>query len=222
LNDAAMNLSVNKNDQITKGPHIILESPLFYSFFQWMMGSHNKYRMYVTEYLKPFPNCRILDIGCGFAGILEHLPQNVEYVGYDISPAYISYAQKKYGNRATFYNQRVDEMQVQNNNSFDIVLADGLLHHLNDQEAQNLFRIAFRALRDNGFMFTSDPTFIENQGIIPRFISSMDRGKHVRSPDEYKKIAQPSFPHTESYIIHNISNRPQTGCFLKCYKTPIK
>lgn len=221
MNDVVMNLSFNNSDQITMGLHGLLEYPLVYSFFQWIMGSHNKYRMYVNEYLKPFPNCRILDIGCGFAGILEHLPQDIEYVGYDISKAYISYAQKKYGNRATFYNQRVDDMQVQNN-LFDIVLADGLLHHLNDQDAHNLFHIGFLALRDNGFMFTSDPTFIENQGIISRFISSMDRGRHVRYPHEYKKIAQTRFPYAESYVIHNISNRPQTGCFLKCYKTAIK
>ncbi len=214
-----MNLSVDKSDQTTNGMHAILEHPQFYAFFQWLMASHNKYRMYVNDYLKPPPNCRMLDVGCGFAGILEHLPLDVEYVGYDISPSYISYAKKKYGHRATFYNQRVDDMEIQNINSFDIVLADGLLHHLNDQEAQNLFRIAFMALRDRGFMFTADPTFIENQGIIPRFISSMDRGRHVRYPHEYKKIAQTYFPHTEAYIIHNVSNRPQTGCFLKCYKT---
>lgn len=214
-----MKAKVDKNDQITIGLHGLLEHPLVYSFFQWIMGSHNKYGMYVNGYLKPFPNCRILDIGCGFAGILEHLPQDIEYVGYDISPAYILYAQKKYGNRATFYNQRVDEIEIHNNNSFDIVLADGLLHHLNDQEAQNLFHIGFLALRDTGFMFTADPTFIENQGIIPRFISSIDRGRHVRYPQEYKNIAQTSFQNTETHILHNVSNRNQTGCFLKCYKT---
>lgn len=213
-----MNTSVDKNDQITRGLHALLEQPLIYSLFQWIMGSHNKYRMYVNEYLKPDPRCRILDIGCGYAGILNHLPQDVEYVGYDISPDYIAYARKRYSHRATFFNQRVNEMQLQNRNSFDIVLADGLLHHLNDDEARELFKTGYDALHDTGFMFTADPTFIENQGFIPRWISSMDRGRHVRYPREYKGLAEKSFPLVDMHIIHNISNRPQTGCFLKCYK----
>jgi len=215
-----MNASINKDDQITGGIHAILEHPLLYSLFQWIMGSHNKYRMYVEGYLKPTPGCRILDIGCGYAGILDHLPQDIEYVGYDISQEYISYARRKYGHRATFYNQRVNEMQLQNKNHFDIVMADGLLHHLNDAEAKDLFAAGYDALHDSGFMFTSDPTFIENQKFIPRLISSMDRGRHVRYPHEYKKIAETSFQVVDAFIIHNISNRPQTGCFLKCYRDP--
>lgn len=214
-----MNTTVDKNDQITRGLRALLEQPLFYSFFQWIMGSHNKYRMYVNDYLKPGPKCRILDIGCGFAGILKYLPRDVEYVGYDISREYIAYARKIFGHRATFYNQRVNEMQLENSNLFDIVLADGLLHHISDDEARELFKTGYSALRETGFMFTSDPTFIEDQQLIPRLIGSLDRGRHVRYPQEYKKLAETSFPHVEAYIIHNISNRPQTGCFLRCYKT---
>ena len=213
-----MKKSTSNTDQIGRGLHALLENPLMYRIFQWVMGSHNKYRMYVKDYLKPFPGCRILDIGCGAALILEHLPLDVDYVGYDISAEYIAYAEKKFGLRATFHNQRVNEMQMQSSARFDIVMADGLLHHLNDQEAKELFKIGFQSLNETGFMFTSDPAFIENQSIIARCISLMDRGRHVRYPHEYKKIAETSFPRVEAHIIHNISNRPQTGCFLKCFK----
>lgn len=213
-----MNTSINRNDQITGGIHALLEHPWLYSLFQRFMGVHNKYRMYVADFLKPFPGCRILDIGCGYAEILNHLPKDVDYVGYDISPEYIAYARKRHGHRAAFFNQRVNEIQLENRGTFDIVLADGLLHHLSDAEAGDLFKTGSEALRDTGFMFTADPTLIENQGLIPRWISLMDRGRHVRYPMEYKGLAEKSFPRVEVHIIHNVSNRPQTGCFLKCYK----
>ena len=52
----------------------------------------------------------VLDIGCGTAAILNFLPSNVAYTGYDINSAYINYAIKNYGQRAIFYNERVNEM----------------------------------------------------------------------------------------------------------------
>jgi cyclopropane fatty-acyl-phospholipid synthase-like methyltransferase len=201
------------------GIRSLLRHPAVYLFFQYLMNSHGKYRMCIDRFLIPVEGKRILDIGCGCADILSLLPRDVNYVGYDVSNEYIAYARKRFGHRATFHNQRVNEITLLEDRPFDIVIADGLLHHLNDDEARNLFEIGYTALRDSGFMFTADPTLVENQGVISRRISLMDRGKHVRSPEEYKRIALSVFPRVDAHVIDNVSNRLQTGCFLKCYKS---
>ncbi len=208
----------DNNDQVTSGLRSLLRLPAVYLFFQYLMNSHGKYRMCLERFLKPVHGKRILDIGCGCADILTLLPPDVHYVGYDLSAEYIAYARNKFGSRAVFYNQRVNDITISGSALFDIVIADGLLHHLNDFEAAELFALGSKVLCDTGFMFTADPTLIENQGFISRWISLTDRGKHVRSPDDYKRIAQDIFPHVEAHVIHNVSNRPQTGCFMRCYK----
>lgn len=213
-----MPTKIHNGDQINTGLRAILERPVVYLIFQRIMGCHIKYTMYVNEFLKPTRGMKILDIGCGCAEILKYLPQEVDYVGYDVSTRYIEYAQKKYAHRARFYNQRVTEINIPDKGSFDVVLADGLLHHLRDSEAKDLFTVGISALNDTGFMFTADPAFIEDQGIIARLISSMDRGRHVRYPEDYKQIADACFSRVETHVVHNVGNRPQTGCFLKCYK----
>ncbi|MFZ5569873.1 MAG: class I SAM-dependent methyltransferase [Thermodesulfobacteriota bacterium] len=175
--------------------------------------------MYLERFLQPVNGKRILDIGCGCADILKLLPAGVEYVGYDLSREYIEYAQRKYGHRAEFHLKRVKDITLDEKNQFDIVLADGLLHHLSDTEAAELFRVGHDALSDHGFMFTVDPTVNSSQRLISRWISLMDRGMHVRTPEQYHRIACAVFPAVEITVIDNVSGRPQTGCFLKCYKT---
>jgi len=207
-----------EHDEISSGVRAFLKYPFVYLFFQFLMNSHAKYKMYLDRFLTPVHGKRILDIGCGCADILTVLPHNVEYVGYDVNSRYIEYARRKFGHRGTFYNQRVNNIVIEDNLPFDIVLADGILHHLSDEEAAELFTISHKALYDTGFLFTADPTLVENQGFVSRRISMMDRGRHVRPPQEYQRIAQKVFRQVEVHVVDKVSNRPQTGCFLKCYK----
>ena len=217
-----MNLFVNKNDQINNGLRSFLNYPVIYLLFQYLMNSHGKYKKFLNRFLTPIHGKRILDIGCGCADFLSFLPEDVEYVGYDLSPAYITYAKKRYGHRAKFFNQRVNDIVIQETEPFDIVLADGLLHHIDDDEAKNLFKIGHSVLCDSGYMFTADPTLVENQGFISRRISLLDRGRHVRPPQEYEELSKSVFTLVEVYVIDNFQNWPSTDCFLKCYKTHTK
>lgn len=210
--------SVNGNDQATNGFYALLNYPALYSLFQRIVGSRRKYLQYINDYIRPWENIRILDIGCGTADILTYLPEHVVYVGYDISSQYINYAKKKYGERAKFVNERVNAITLDKHESFDIVLADGLLHHLNDEEAKMLFQIGYAALNNEGFMLTVDPTFVEGQGTIDRYVTSMDRGRHVRSPQEYVKIAQQVYPHVDWNTMLFKMIVPLSGCILKCYR----
>ena len=213
-----MPINPSHNDEINNGLRSALSHPALYILFGRMMGLSEKYRMYISRFIKPFPGMRILDIGCGPAAILNFLPVDVDYTGYDLNPSYIAYAEKKYGHRATFHNQRVSKMTLGDLRPFDVVLADGLLHHLSEMETRDLFSIGRRVLKPDGFMLTVDPAFVENQKPLDRWITATDRGQHVRCPEGYKKIAEPHFSCVEAHVVQRIGTFSLTGCILKCQK----
>src|SRR4029077_4323462 len=78
------------------GLYRIFESAAVYERFQRLLGSDAARRRFVLDFLRPCPGARILDIGCGTGAILDHLPPNVDYVGYDLNPRYIEDARRRH------------------------------------------------------------------------------------------------------------------------------
>ncbi len=145
-------------------------------FQHFVSGNH--YARFVDDYLRPEAGQRILDIGCGPAAILEYLP-DVEYVGVDISPKYIDFARRRYGNRGQFHCRRVCETSLNEWGTFDLVIAHGIVHHLDDNEASHLFQLAITALNHPGRLVTLDGCFVEGQSRVARQLLVWDRGQHV-------------------------------------------
>ena len=100
------------------------------------------------------PGDRILEIGCGPGTIVPYLPKT-EYVGFDVSQEYVDQARGRFPD-SKFVCDRVSEFTLPNREYFDIVLALAILHHLDDTEALQLFRIAHGALRAGGKLVTLD------------------------------------------------------------------
>lgn len=208
-----------KVDQITTGIRSVLRHALIYKTFQKAMGIDRAFKNLI-EIMQPKKDMSFLDIGCGEAGILEFLPERIKYIGYDLSPEYIDFAKKRFGNKGDFFNERVSAMDVKGG-PFDIVLAAGLVHHLNDEEAEALYRIGYDCLKPGGTMFTTDNAFYKEQSFIARYISSKDRGQHVRYPEQYESLALSTFKNVEVIIRHDMIRLPQTACILKCSKGKI-
>lgn len=60
--------------QIILGLRRIIDVPLIYNVIQSSLGQKEGYKSIVSDYLKPDPGSRILDIGCGTARIMDYLP----------------------------------------------------------------------------------------------------------------------------------------------------
>jgi len=136
--------------QLTTGIRKILGNPRVYDLFQGIAGAKKFREIYVAEFLAPTGTERILDIGCGTADILAYLPATVDYLGFDASAEYIAAAERRFGRRGRFSCQLVNEMTVDELGEFDLVMANGLIHHLDDGEVASLCRIGARALRPGG------------------------------------------------------------------------
>jgi|AGTN01.2.fsa_nt_gi Trans-aconitate methyltransferase len=178
--------------------------------------------MYVRDYVRPARGQRILDIGCGPADVLEHFP-DVEYFGIDLSPKYIEAAQSRFGNRGKFLCMDAADFVVNEPGSFDIVMANGLLHHLTDDEARSVFSIAKTALKKSGYMVSFDGCFLTEQSLVVQTLLRMDRGKFVRKRESYIELAKEFFDSAEGFVRDDFySNLPYSTLFMVCGATARK
>lgn len=202
------------------GLHRFLDRAAVYDVLQNLLLRTGSRARYVSEQVRPFPGCRILDIGCGPGEILAHLPDSIgHYTGFDMNPGYIEAARRRWGARGTFHCRRVEAATLPADEVFDIVLANGIVHHLDDSEAAQLFDIAWRALRPDGWLVTYDNVYLEDQHWFARWLIARDRGRAVRSRQGYEALARGRFAQIESAILHDTLRVPYTILVMRCTKT---
>lgn len=158
-----------------------------------------------------------MDIGCGTGDMLNYL-HGVEYVGFDNNQKYIKAAQKKYARRGTFVYESISENALEGHAGFDIVIAKGVMHHLNNDLVIKMLKLAKNKLRENGRLITIDGCFIPSQNWAARLLLSFDRGKYVRSEDGYLNLVSSVFPIFRHTIRQNQLRLPYTHIVIECFK----
>jgi 2-polyprenyl-3-methyl-5-hydroxy-6-metoxy-1,4-benzoquinol methylase len=166
----------------------LLENPRLYMFFETVVGAVRTRRLCIQQYLAIPKGARILDIGCGPGYVAAFVPQST-YVGYDVERKYIEYAQRRYSLLGTFNHSEYNRQELKKYEPFDFVMMNGLLHHVDDATGLDLLQLAMDSLKPGGKVLCIDGGLYPKQNVFARYVLKEDRGKFVRSPEAYEKLA---------------------------------
>ena len=174
-----------------------------------LLASPRSGAVLVHEYIKPQNGQSFLDVGCGPAGILDLLPE-ISYVGIDQNENYVNYATNKYGAKGTFICAGVDQLNDYGLKTFDRIIIIGVMHHLDDAQLTRLMKSLKDRLNHNGMLITFDPAYEDKQNLIAKFLAKNDRGKFVRTKDQYLKFVRSAFSVECADLHHDLLRVPYT------------
>jgi ubiquinone/menaquinone biosynthesis C-methylase UbiE len=181
--------------------------PTIYRALMSSLGVEGAIRRYVDEIVRPEPGMKMLDVGCGPATILSHLP-SVDYTGIDLNEKHIVFAREKYGDRGRFIVGNAADKLGQDEKQFDLVNASGLLHHLSDEEASSLFSSLKRLLKPNGKITTFDNVWLPRQRLAVKIVNSLDSGVNIRTPEGYLQLLSGLGCDVTTYIFDDLLRIP--------------
>lgn len=203
--------------QITTGLRRILSFPIAYDALQVALGAVRLRKRLYRQFIEPQLGDVVLDVGCGTAAILELLPAGTRYFGFDLSEDYIAAASARYGERGQFYCADITCIAADAVPASSTTLALGLLHHLDDAGCQHLLRALCDRLAEGGRIVTLDGTLVPGQGRISRTLVNADRGRNIRTPEDYAAL-MPGELDVAVHVTHDLLRVPYAHCILVCTK----
>jgi SAM-dependent methyltransferase len=193
----------------------ILAASWGYRLFGLLIGAQGARATFAREYVRPRPGLRVLDMGCGPGSLVPHLV-GTEYVGFDVNSDYVDAARARFGDRVQVFCGAIEEQESSRFLGFDVAVASGVLHHLDDAQALHMFRLARSSLKPGGRLVTLDGTYTERQSRAAAFLLRQDRGRHVRTTEEYVRLASAEFAEVHAVVRTDLLRIPYTHVILEC------
>jgi SAM-dependent methyltransferase len=165
----------------------VLSVPAAFEALQFLVGAPRCQRTFVEQYVKPAPGERILDLGCGTGAAVPYLPSDIEYIGVDISSAYIDRAKAKHDGIRKFIVADVTS-STEPHGPFDRAFSFGVLHHIPDDGVNKVLKRVSQLVKPAGIYATIDPCLVPQGNWIADWLAKNDRGRHVRTADEMRRL----------------------------------
>jgi SAM-dependent methyltransferase len=192
----------------------MLKHPLVYQAFQMAGGFFGARIKAIQKYLPLREGDNIIDIGCGPGFIVNYLQKGISYLGFDIDEKYIAYANANFGDKGRFICGYFNEDTAFKYGPADVVLMNGVLHHLTDKEVDQTLRGIKQALMPGGRLFTLDGCFAEGQSALACLLLKYDRGQYVRTQEGYQSLMIKHFDTVDVHLEHSLSWIPYTWIIM--------
>ena len=132
---------------------------------------------------------RVLDVGCG-PGTNSAEFAEFDYLGVDINPAYVAHARRKHV--GAFAVADVQAESIPGRGTYDFVLVNSLLHHLDDGAVSSLLSEVHAYVSADGHVHVIDLELPEHRG-LPRLLALADRGSHPRAFSAWRALLTEQF-----------------------------
>lgn len=174
---------------LSKAIERTLENPAMFELQQKLCNDYTTVSDEFAEFLNQ-PRLKILDVGCSTgtcAGNIIDMKKH-DYTGVDISPKYTAMASLRYPD-GKFMAMDARRMSFEDN-SFDIVMFNGVLHHMPDDLILDCAKEVNRVVKPEGVVLVGEPVFTDSKP-ISTFLLKLDRGKFIRDTESYIRVLKP-------------------------------
>ena len=165
--------------------HRVLDNPLAFEMQQRVSNNYGAVRVEFAEFLED--GQEILDVGCSTGACsraIVDMSKNL-YIGIDIDPEYVDRAARS-APEGRFLTMDATATDFPSD-SFDVVMYNGVLHHLDDETVKQCIAESLRVVRSTGAVLVSEPIFVRSNPLSTWFLDR-DRGLHIRSVEGYQSL----------------------------------
>jgi len=127
---------------------------------------------------------RALDVGCGPGTNASHFA-HTDYLGIDWNERYIRSAQQRYKGR--FLVADAEKLTALPGERFDFIMANSLLHHLDEPSTKRLLAHLSGLLTEDGHVHILELA-IRPRLSVSRCLALADRGEFPRPKEEWSQI----------------------------------
>lgn len=188
----------------------LLKHPAIYQLYQELGGFFGARVRAIRDYIDIRPGARIIDIGCGPGHIVRHLPAGIDYVGLDIDQPSIDYANARFGPCGRFQMRFFDAAAAAELGPADVVMMNGVMHHIGDDELAATLTQVKAALKPDGVLFTLDGCYAPGQPWLDKWLLDNDRGTHVRDAASYRALLERVFGRVDLHVRDDYARLPYT------------
>lgn len=153
---------------------------------------NNEVKSAIRNAVSPAQDLAILDAPCG-TGTLTPLCLPSQYAGIDLDADRVASAKERYAGVGSFSVADAANLDFPDT-SFDVILASGLFHHLDDATVLRVLAEFSRVLKPRGRFVVFEAIWPVNRLNVPGYVlRRMDKGKFVRHAAEYEVMFKQYF-----------------------------
>lgn len=160
-------------------------------YFPFIREYTVKKRKIIAEEANKIDAKKVLDFGCA-VGHMAPIFNPDSYLGLDINESYLKFAKKKYkGYEFKLIQNGIIDVP---DNSIDLILCLGTLHHINDKESKNIIDHFHKKLRKGGrtIFIDSAPAYQQPNAFVKIIVAS-DIGENIRTLEQTRDLISKDF-----------------------------